>query len=181
MIDLSLNEVESLAAKAARGAGLAWGLADDVGRAARRLAAAGLPWADAVLRLPHDDRAARIGARLADEPPDDGATVEAVTDPLLLIAMAAQDPSPRRFEWAGRCVMSVGGHLDVLAMPGDAPCPATLIVRSSAASDVGARLTRCHLDEAAHTALERLGAATYVPASDRSRTAGAGAGLTDND
>lgn len=181
MIELSLNEVESLAAKAARGAGLAWGLADDVGRAARRLAAAGLPWAEAVLRLPLDDGAARIGARLADEPPADGATVEAVADPLLLIAMAAQDPSPRRFEWAGRCVVSDGGHLSVRAVPADATGPAALTIRTATASDLGPRLTRCRLDEAAHAALERLGAATYVPASDRSRTAGAGAGLTDND
>ncbi len=46
MTDLSLNEVETLAAKAARGSGLSWGLADDVAKAARRLACAGLNWTD---------------------------------------------------------------------------------------------------------------------------------------
>ena len=35
MSDLSLNEVESLALKVARGAGYSWGLAEDVGRHGR--------------------------------------------------------------------------------------------------------------------------------------------------
>ena len=43
MTDLSLNEVESLAAKAGRGGGFSWGLAEEIGRSARRLAQGGLP------------------------------------------------------------------------------------------------------------------------------------------
>jgi len=39
----SLNEIESLSRKAARGAGLSWGLAEEAGKAARWLTAAGLP------------------------------------------------------------------------------------------------------------------------------------------
>ena len=39
----SLNEIETLSRKAARGAGLSWGLAEEAGKAARWLAAAGLP------------------------------------------------------------------------------------------------------------------------------------------
>ena len=39
----SLNEIETLSRKAARGAGLSWGLAEEPGKAARWLAAAGLP------------------------------------------------------------------------------------------------------------------------------------------
>ncbi len=47
MTDLSLNEVRrSLAAKVSRGAGFSWGLAEEIGRSARRLAQGGLPWAD---------------------------------------------------------------------------------------------------------------------------------------
>lgn len=42
----SLNEIESLARKAARGAGLDWGLAEEAGRATRWLCAAGWPGAD---------------------------------------------------------------------------------------------------------------------------------------
>lgn len=51
MIELSLNEVEMLAAKAARGAGFSWGLCDDIGKCARALAAGGLPWAPSLLVL----------------------------------------------------------------------------------------------------------------------------------
>ncbi|MDE1167811.1 MAG: DUF3726 domain-containing protein [Pseudomonas sp.] len=39
---LSLNEIESLCKKAARGAGLSWGLAEEAGKAARWLSAHGL-------------------------------------------------------------------------------------------------------------------------------------------
>lgn len=39
----SLTEIETLSRKAARGAGLSWGLAEEAGKAARWLAAAGLP------------------------------------------------------------------------------------------------------------------------------------------
>lgn len=51
MIDASLNEVEGLAARAARGAGLAWGLAEETGKAARWLAACGLDWSSTLVGL----------------------------------------------------------------------------------------------------------------------------------
>jgi hypothetical protein len=41
---VSLNEIESLALKACRGAGMSWGLAEEAGRAACWLALRGLPW-----------------------------------------------------------------------------------------------------------------------------------------
>ena len=39
----SFNEIEAMARKAARGGGLSWGLAEEAGKAVRRLAEAGLP------------------------------------------------------------------------------------------------------------------------------------------
>lgn len=51
LIDASLNEVEGLAAKAARGAGLAWGMAEETAKAARWLAACGLDWAPSLATL----------------------------------------------------------------------------------------------------------------------------------
>jgi hypothetical protein len=51
VITLSLNEVESLAAKVGRGGGLTWGLAEELSRGARRLVEAGLPWAEALAGL----------------------------------------------------------------------------------------------------------------------------------
>ena len=61
VIDLSLNEAETLAAKAARGAGFSWGLADEIGRAARVLAMQGEDWGEALLAL--------VGAAQAFEAP----------------------------------------------------------------------------------------------------------------
>src|SRR5947209_8188765 len=50
-IDISLNEVEMLSLKAARGAGLPWGLAEDVGRSARWFAQHSVPWAESLVAL----------------------------------------------------------------------------------------------------------------------------------
>lgn len=49
-VRLSLPEIEALCVKAARGAGMAWGLAEEAGFAARWLAAAGLPGPELLLR-----------------------------------------------------------------------------------------------------------------------------------
>lgn len=59
MIHLSLTETESLAAKAARGAGLSWGMAEEAGMATRWLQAQGLPGPAILLaHLTEIDRAA---------------------------------------------------------------------------------------------------------------------------
>ncbi|SLN32364.1 hypothetical protein PEL8287_01530 [Roseovarius litorisediminis] len=47
----SLNEIESLAKKAARGSGLCWGLAEEAGKATRWLCAMGYPGADMLAGL----------------------------------------------------------------------------------------------------------------------------------
>ena len=48
---LSLNEFETLCTRAARGAGLPWGLAEEAGKAARCLAEFGLPGAQLLVRI----------------------------------------------------------------------------------------------------------------------------------
>ncbi len=60
-MSLSLNEVESLSRKAARGAGLSWGMAEEAGRAVRWLEAGGIGGADALasVLLRHDDKSLR--------------------------------------------------------------------------------------------------------------------------
>ena len=45
-MNYSLNEIDGLARKAARGAGLEWGLTEEAGKAVRWLCAASLPGAD---------------------------------------------------------------------------------------------------------------------------------------
>lgn len=84
-IDLSHSELRSLVTKAARGAGLGWGLAEEAGWAAEWLARRGLPAADwAALWLSQavegKETALGLGVRLAD----DMATGAAPFSPLAL-------------------------------------------------------------------------------------------------
>ncbi len=184
MDGLSLNEVETLAAKAARGAGLSWGLAEDVGRAARRLAAAGRPWASAVVGLSTDPGPALAGARLADAPPLGSAHEQGLGFPAFVAAMAAAAFKPLRFSWPeaelvvadGRIAMATGprldheGPVDLLAEPIAGPLAGFMPAREPGLPDA-----------AVLAQLEALAWLTAVPPSDRSRLAGAGAGLQDND
>ena len=117
MLDVSFNEVETLVVKAARGAGLSWGLAEDAGRAARWLASLDLPWPRAlipVLTDPHDEprvvldnagglklsppRGGRLSPLLcgtyltdrAGDIPDGGIRLARVTSPLWLLPFLGQ-------------------------------------------------------------------------------------------
>lgn len=95
---VSLNEIETLATKAARGAGFAWGMAEEIGFAARWLAARdldGIGALDALLATPAACRRSdacpiNVGTRLAD-----GAVRELpwaspdLFSPLLLLPFAA--------------------------------------------------------------------------------------------
>lgn len=113
----SLNEIEALSRKAARGGGMDWGLAEETGKAVRWLCAAGLPGASALADLllaqdgltweavrPHTHtdtwtaREGRIcpsaaGAALTDRASDIASgraiTLENVSRPILLIPYVA--------------------------------------------------------------------------------------------
>lgn len=183
MTDLSLNEVETLAAKAARGSGLSWGLADDVAKAARRLALAGLDWTDPVLRLAEEPHGAALGAALADRIVPEPQTLTDIGNPLLVAALAAAHPAARQVTWLDVTLHLHEGQLRV------ATCTPTLTARhvvmtiSPAARppQSPALFTRATASPEALQQLDNLAAKTLVPASELSRTAGAGAGLTDND
>ncbi len=183
MTDLSLNEVETLAAKAARGSGLSWGLADDVAKAARRLACAGLNWTDPVLRLAEDPHSAATGAALADLTSDEPQTLPDIGNPLLVAALAAAHPSARRVNWLDVTLHLQEGQVIVTT------CTPTLAARhvvltispASQPHTPPPPFTRAEASPEALKQLESLAARTLVPASEQSRTAGAGAGLTDND
>lgn len=95
--DLSLNEVETLAAKAARGAGLPWGVAEDVGRSAVWLASRVGDWAGSLLTLLEAPPADAQSPLLLAGPLADGAvaTAEHVAAPLWLLPLLLVGP--------GRC------------------------------------------------------------------------------
>ena len=61
MLEVSLNEIESLALKSVRGAGFYWGMAEEAARAARWLAARGLPWAGSLAAILEANAAGRLG------------------------------------------------------------------------------------------------------------------------
>lgn len=58
----SLNEVEGLARKAARGSGLSWGLAEEAGKSTRWLTAAGMPGAQSLAGLLTQNDGLKYGA-----------------------------------------------------------------------------------------------------------------------
>ena len=116
---VSLNEIESLALKAARGAGMSWGLAEEAAAAAAWLAQQALPWAEtlaSVLREAHMASPPRIeghaivpslgrgpicpiraGALLSDLGPQAGVMeVQHVLAPLWLAPFVARWAGPDR-------------------------------------------------------------------------------------
>ncbi|HVO02601.1 MAG TPA: DUF3726 domain-containing protein [Candidatus Cybelea sp.] len=83
---LSLNEIESMGWKAARGAGLAWGLAEEMAQAARWLADHGFDWAEPLVAALADaeQREGRLPPPfLSDDGAWDAALGEAEVSPIL--------------------------------------------------------------------------------------------------
>ncbi|MCK0196244.1 DUF3726 domain-containing protein [Ancylobacter sp. 6x-1] len=195
MIELSLNEVELQAAKAARGAGLSWGAAEDVGRAARWLARYGLDWAPALLALLDDPDAGSFVARicrLVDEGEMRGPAILSGR-PLWMAALLAADIPPEgwQLDWQSAAQQRASLHLgplDTLSRSGT-PLPSgwtegQAVTISTGGEPLAVRLPPASRSVVAHgawVAIGELARKTYVPASARSRASGAGASLTDND
>ena len=149
----SLNEVEVLAKKAAKGAGYSWGQAEDTGRAVRWLEARGLKGAAAlVAHLAKNDTALcpiTTGIAVADGvTPVGDVDLASLDQPMLFLPFAF---------WAGE---------DLSTTLGLSP---------------DAETCRSFTDAATMAALAAHAHKTYAPATDESRALGAGAGLTDND
>ena len=210
----SLNEIEALSRKAARGAGLTWGLADEAGKAVRWLSARNLPGPEALGRLlqwsdgksldrmrpildgsrwsARTDAVCPIlaGSMLSDhctliDP--DHLVIGPVVAPLLLVPFAAQAAGTLghalTLEWAtARFTLGAEGQL---TREGDiAPHGAavvTLAVSAAAPQSTAREGFRAEADAETIDLLNSFAARTYAPASEESRLAGAGAGLSDND
>lgn len=208
---LSLNEVEATARKAARGAGYAWGLAEDAGKATRWLCARDVDGCRALAALLSrvDGEACAAGppvltgaiwtARAGSLCPittgaalsDRAATLGKgdirlgpTAHPILLAPFAALAA-----EQIGQPVTLDWGE-SVLATDGNAlsqtrPAPDTA---SHVTVRLGGRLgplnpRRHRADPAPEIwrTLERFAHRTYAPATEASRQKGAGAGQSDND
>lgn len=183
----SMSEIESHCRKAARGAGLSWGEAEEAGQAVRRLCAAGLAGADALLAYltARDAGTVKTGAcpiKLGSQMID-GANpaLAACHSPLLLLpflSLLAEDQGialalqGRVFH--GMVTPEGGIHLiqpasedtDLSIRPTTAPT-AELVWRAKCAQDT-------------YDALNLFCQRTYAPETDASRAKGAGAGEDGN-
>lgn len=201
---LSLAEIDALCRKAARGAGCPWGMAEEAGKAARWLASHGLPGPEALAALLDAPRTCRcgkdeqapgcslaLGAQLSDEAEAivcHGARFGAVAQPLLMLAQAGQAAAalgmPVALQWTGFHAICVPDGLSLehaqtqdTAVAADVACTPALPPASVRPPATGARAVA----PAALDRLERLAAVTYAPATDASRTSGAGAANLDTE
>jgi len=209
-VNLSLNEVEATAKRAARGAGYAWGLAEEAGKATRwlcangqdgvaelvRLLDMGLASADAQHAPAHLDGIwasdgtlcpLRSGALLSDcasRLTGDRIEMAQVAVPLLLLPFAAGASrdltSCVTITCDGQAAVTDGRHLS-----GETGFPATA---AHVTIQLGGSLIEPHPHKSRATpdpdkwdALNRFAHRTYAPATEESRQLGAGAGLSDND
>jgi hypothetical protein len=192
VIDLSLNETETLAVKAARGAGFSWGLADEIGRAARAMATQSECWSEALLALA---RAARNF-----EPPDreriarwrrgeeDAAGARPLcpvrTAALLLDSAADLGAGPLRIANVGLPVW-LGAMLKRsevwIADVEDCVDSGDVTIRRGAGSARSDCARRAAITPETFAALNAYAARTYVPESAGSRMRGAGGGSVDDD
>jgi hypothetical protein len=202
-LDLSLNEVEGLAQKAARGAGLPWGVAEDTGRAAAWMAAHVGPWAEGLLALleappPAEVSPLLLAGRLADS--FAGLHLAHVAAPVWALPgllLTARLPLRLHLVDAGveiRC--NPTGAAGATGMETSATCPAEALaaVPDSALTlafcgatlarlphPIGPHFRRSRVSADAWRRLTALAFRTYVPPSERSRRSGAGAGLLDDE
>ena len=191
-LDLSLNEVENLAQKAARGAGLPWGVAEDTGRAAAWIARRIGVWAGPLLALlevppPREQSPLLLAGLLADS--DKNMAFEAIVAPLWAL--------PGLLSSARRPVSIHLDDIEIRAMPGEAATasvpPGALGTHPAASISVrlgveiplqhvmSPRFSRAETALAEYRRFEILASRTYVSPTDRSRRSGAGAGLLDDE
>ncbi|MBZ8118694.1 DUF3726 domain-containing protein [Roseovarius sp. LXJ103] len=201
----SLSEIESLSRKAARGAGMSWGMAEEAGKSATWLAAADLPGpealADLLERLHDQDLAEfapvicadawrapggalcpiRAGAALSDLGCSGETRIEGVIQPLLLLPFVVQAAeAPLVIHWPG-ATFACG---DALRGAATALCgQADVLIEVATAPEQP--MMECALRYSPHAeavaVLERFAQLTYAPETEASRVSGAGAGLSDND
>lgn len=193
-VTLSLSELGSLITKAARGAGLSWGLAEEAGWAAEWLARRGLPAADwATVWLSAQMAGAlnpvELGASLADEFAGTGASPDRDL-PDDLAGPGYLLPFLHRIAQSGSAVAITSGLGHVALVPGSGKVvfgPAwqsrsegwhlCSVKEFGAAPEFSGRPTvRTSVVEC----LEGLALSTTVPSSEASRK-DAGSDSTDND
>lgn len=206
----SLNEVDALAKKAARGAGYPWGLAEEAGKAVRWLCVRDQDGCGALAELlerfdgvelastsPAMDgvwhaRGGMLcplitGAALSDHAPallDAEIKIGAIASPSLLIPFAAYAAHSMKqvvcMEWSDGSATTDGTDL---SFKGHLMATATYVTirRDGTLGSPAPMCQRAAPSGAIWATLERFAHRTYAPATDASRRKGAGGDTTDND
>ncbi len=205
----SLVETRTLAIKAACGAGFSWGIAEEAGFAVHWLQAQGAPGVEALGRLLEwgekpgnkcspvrlSDNVSEpvgqaspleLGAALMDANRSNCSALGRVCQPLLLVPFIAAKTNGQgcRLIW-GDISIVLGSDCFHSTAPRDALLTEAASCFLSTLDDelpTPAHYQRVPDDDSqAIDLLGRYAARTYAPATEISRLAGAGAGLTDND
>lgn len=214
----SMNEIEAMGRRAARGAGLDWGIAEEAGKAVRWLAGHGLPgpdlladllarnaglgyqslrpvWIDGVWQAQSGWLSALVaGAALADRAHELGRgrvfELGPTAAPLLLAPYAASVARATRqaveLAWPGvTLTITPDGGLAARGAGASVAARSAERVRCQRCAEPPATAppghSRCVVDAGSWRQLDALAHRTYAPATEASRLAGAGAGLSDND
>jgi len=188
----SLNEIQSMAKMAFRGADASWGLAEEAALAVRWLEAAGLPGAEALAQCISQPRQGYMGQ--ASEGPfcpiSLGAAISDTGDirivscvvaaPLLLAPFIARTTDRAvMLTWQGGGVSIAGAHA-CLTGNNCAHAPARVRLEAASSGPLKSAVRQEIPPETWHI-LHLSAQRTRAPATEASRRAGAGAGLTDND
>ena len=205
-ISWSLGETAALATKAARGAGMPWGLADETGVAVSWLQARGIPGLSALCRyskwrengplIRWPDRPTgkscycpiALGTAYMDGVLPATITIENIREPVLMLPFIAKrnTDQPMQVDLGDMSIhLSKDGvfspYLDTALLICQAHC--TINHATDTAAMTPYELTKRVPSSffGCMTALNEFAKKTYAPATDESRMAGAGAGLNDND
>lgn len=191
----SVGESGALALKAARGAGMSWGQAEEASFAVRWLQQRGAPGVEALANYlansGTDSTVAcplLIGTALSDTAITPPADIGMVHQPMLLIPFVASIATdvPVRLSINDTIIDVFPDHfitLDTLADISVATGTVTIIgspITAFRAPADGSSPRVPDTAESAMTNLAELAANTYAPATEESR-AGAGSGMNDND
>lgn len=178
---LSYNEVQSTSRKAASGAGLPYGVAEAIGHAAAWLSGRGVDAVSVVVAALADGPAILDGLAAIDTLAAGETAHVALKDDsagLLLLGLAGaamqQEVAFALDRGRGGIVLLAGLRDVSLALP-------ALLCRAREGGVASTTPRPAASDTEAYATALALAAKTYVPASERSRTLGAGAGTTDND
>lgn len=191
-MDLSMNEVEAQARKAAKGADYSWGEAEDIGKAVRWLCKRGVNGCEhlAQLLLAKPDPKncpIRLGILILDNAKNLGDTLSSfgsVAEPALVIPFAAfasaQIERPLAIQ-AGKCSVIVSES--AFEITGEPMRNKSVIeVKATAKSPkLMTSVSRASPQRETWETLDKFAHRTYAPATEESRMLGAGAGISDND